>query len=138
MCRSAINVTFCEKGHLAPGGYLQSCSANSLVSGQIFTVDKYYRDIGVNLCQAHGCPPPMVNSGTVSGDQRFSLWILYRCRGNFFPAVNIFPAIRRAVIFDVDFVINVVRRLRTVTAWIVYQQYTHTFTYTHRGHSSVT
>ena len=29
-----------------------------------------------------------------------------RCCDNFFPAVNIFPAIRRAVIFDVDFVTN--------------------------------
>ena len=29
-----------------------------------------------------------------------------RCRDNFFLAVNIFPAIRRAVIFDVDFVTN--------------------------------
>ena len=37
----------------------------------------------------------------------------YRCRDHFFPAVKIFPAIRRSVIFDMDFVINV------VTAWIV-------------------
>ena len=39
--------------------------------------------------------------------------------------MNIFPAIRRAVIFDVDFVINVVR---TVTARIAYNLsavYTH-------------
>ena len=42
----------------------------------------------------------------------------------FFRAVKFFPAIRKAVIFDVDFVINVVR---TVTAWIVYISavYTH-------------
>ena len=35
-----------------------------------------------------------------------SLVGLRRCRENFFPAVKIFPAIRKAVIFYVDFVIN--------------------------------
>ena len=39
--------------HMAPGSYSQSYSANSLVSGKIFTritVDKYYRDTGVTVC----------------------------------------------------------------------------------------
>ena len=55
-----------------------------------------------------------------------------RYRDNIFPAVKIYPAMSRTVIFAVDFVINV---FRTVTAWIVllYRQYrpTHAFTYTH-------
>ena len=55
-------------------------------------------------------------------------WWQYRCRDHFFPPVKIFPAIHRVVIFDVDFVINVVR---TVTAWIVSAVYTHTHNSVH-------